>query len=86
MWVVEGKIGNDFDLIKLSGIVKDYAEKHLKQAGKAIEFYRDIIAENCEKKNYGIKLTKDIISILQLNNPSEVFRVGLYEIWEVKEM
>jgi len=30
LWVVEGKIGNDFDLIKLSGIVKDYAERHLK--------------------------------------------------------
>ena len=86
LWQVEGKSGNEFDLMKLSGIVKDYTETHLSIGDKTIEFYRDIIAEGCEKKNYGIKITKDITAALQKNAPAGSLRMGLHELWEVKEM
>lgn len=60
MWIVEGKSGSEYDLIRLSTILKEYAETKLSLCDKSIEFYRDLIAENAEKKNYGLRFTKDI--------------------------
>lgn len=68
MWLVEGKSGTDNDLIKLCTLIKEYADKQLSSIPsileKNIDYYRDVIAESAEKKNYGLKLTKDISTLL----------------------
>lgn len=75
IWVIEGKSGIEFDLIRLSSMLKNTAEGFIldyadissacKLENKTIDFYRDIIVENAEKKNYGYKLTKDILNHLR---------------------
>ncbi|KAL4449932.1 hypothetical protein ABPG74_015051 [Tetrahymena malaccensis] len=98
LWVVEGKNCNDFDLIKLCTVLQEYTKQYLAQiheiSQKDFDFYRDIIGEWAEKKNYGLKLTKDIQTMLQKQqnegnqNEQQVssLKIGLHEIWEVKEI
>ncbi|KAL4499086.1 hypothetical protein ABPG72_016988 [Tetrahymena utriculariae] len=98
LWIVEGKNCNDFDLVKLCTVLQEYTKQYLAQIPdvnqKDFDFYRDIIGEWGEKKNYGLKLTKDIQTmLLKQQNEGNIsdqqvsaLKIGLHEIWEVKEI
>lgn len=89
-WVLEGKSGAEFDLIRLSGILKETAESCLYGElsdlcilqDKSLDFYRDIIVEVAEKKSYTIKLSKDLSSLIPLVGSA----TKTSEVWEVREI
>lgn len=89
-WILEGKSGAEFNLIQLSGALKETAEACLNElygfSTQTIDFYRDIIVEVAEKKSYGIKIPKDIHNALISFNSGKPLNLALQDVWEVKEI
>jgi hypothetical protein len=72
--------------MKLSNVIKNYILSKITPDFRRknyflenLDFYRDLIVESAEKKNYCIKISKETENLINT-------KVGPHEVWEIREI